>query len=81
MPIYEYSCQACGELFETIQFGVATEPRCPFCGAVETRKVLSVSSSVSGAPQRGMPGPKDHGCCGQTPGASGCTPGSCCGRA
>ncbi len=81
MPIYEYTCQGCGELFEAIQFGSMTPPACPFCGTTETRKVLSASSSVSGAAHRSLPGPRDHGCCGQTPGASGCTPGSCCGRA
>ena len=81
MPIFEYRCDGCGEIFEAIQFGAASAPQCPFCGATETQKVLSASSSYSGGSRQGIPGPKDTGCCGQAPGASGCVPGSCCGRA
>ncbi|MBM4348748.1 MAG: zinc ribbon domain-containing protein [Deltaproteobacteria bacterium] len=48
MPIYEYQCRKCGEIFEKIQKpneGVESVA-CPFCGEWEPEKILSGFSSL-----------------------------------
>ncbi len=47
MPIYEYQCRKCGNVFEKIQIGKGEEERmtCPSCGADHPEKVLSSFSS------------------------------------
>jgi len=45
MPIYEYQCQACGELTEALQ--KLTDPpltRCPACGEEALRKKVSAAA-------------------------------------
>ena len=81
MPIYEYLCPDCANLFEEIVSGSGQAPACPHCGGANGRKLLSASASVVGKEAAGLPGPGDTGCCGAAPGSSGCTPGSCCGKA
>lgn len=47
MPIYEYSCEACGATFETIQR--ITEPpteTCEVCGAGPVHKLISQSTFI-----------------------------------
>lgn len=48
MPMYEYQCNNCGEVFEEIvRFSEADLlPVCPTCGARETRKKISVAASI-----------------------------------
>ena len=42
MPIYEYQCQACGELTEALQkLSDAPLTRCPACGEEALRKKVS----------------------------------------
>ena len=49
MPLYEYSCQECGNQFEKmVRLGqssdgiaVAQAPVCPQCGSVQTHKQIS----------------------------------------
>ena len=45
MPIYEYQCQACGELTEALQ-KMSDPPltRCPACGAEALRKKVSAAA-------------------------------------
>ena len=47
MPIFEYSCTACGSNFEKLH-KTTSEPKpvCLDCGSWETKKVLSTFSSV-----------------------------------
>ncbi len=51
MPIYEYQCQKCGEIFEKIQKmdegGDSIE--CPCCGEGKPEKLLSSFSSSKGS--------------------------------
>jgi putative FmdB family regulatory protein len=51
MPIYEYQCRKCGEVFEKIQKvdegGDLLE--CPYCGEKRPEKVLSGFSSLKGS--------------------------------
>ncbi|MBM4307087.1 MAG: zinc ribbon domain-containing protein [Deltaproteobacteria bacterium] len=50
MPIYEYRCQKCGEIFEKIQKvnEGAESIACPYCGEWEPEKLLSPFSSSKG---------------------------------
>ena len=41
MPIYEYECIRCGQLFERVMKIGEEEPACPACGAREVRKVVA----------------------------------------
>ncbi len=41
MPIYEYSCEACGQEFETLVLG-KTKPECPSCRSQELERLLSL---------------------------------------
>jgi len=53
MPIFEYKCTDCEEVFEIIQLpGRETEPKCTTCGGTNLKKLISapfLPSSV-GAP-------------------------------
>ena len=41
MPIYEYSCGACGHEFETLVLGKA-QPECPSCQSHDLKRLLSL---------------------------------------
>jgi putative FmdB family regulatory protein len=47
MPIYEYSCKNCGEVFEEFQsIGASNEKvNCPKCGTPRPERILSAFSS------------------------------------
>ncbi len=82
MPIFEYLCKDCGVVSEHLVFSDAEKVQCPQCGSVKVQKILSATSSASGLKGEGkIPGAGDTGCCGSRPGAQGCIPGSCCGKA
>ncbi len=52
MPLYEYSCRACGRRFEVLQRVGAdgSDVSCPACGGREVAKQLSTfASSVAGS--------------------------------
>jgi putative FmdB family regulatory protein len=38
MPIYEYECSACGNVFERVMKVGEEKPECPDCGEGETKK-------------------------------------------
>ena len=46
MPIYEYSCDACGVEFDKLVRMGAPTPPCPECGAGDVRKLISAASFV-----------------------------------
>lgn len=48
MPIYEYECKLCGKSFEKrMSFAEAdSSPECPDCASTETRKKLSLVSTL-----------------------------------
>ncbi len=82
MPIYEYVCTECGQVSEHLVFGKEEDVSCPGCGGGKLKRLLSVSSTASGAKgAHRIPGAGDTGCCGTSPAAQGCVPGSCCGKA
>ena len=47
MPIFEYKCSSCGELFETLVRS-NTQPTCPACGGTYLAKQLSVFAASTG---------------------------------
>jgi len=49
MPIYEYECKDCGEVFEKIQPARAKKKgaACPKCNGKDTERILSCFSSGS----------------------------------
>ncbi|GAB6036114.1 hypothetical protein JCM15519_06730 [Fundidesulfovibrio butyratiphilus] len=82
MPIYDVVCRSCGHTCETITLAAGDLPPCPACGEKALARLMSPTSSLTGKTGQRLPGPKDTGCCGSTPGAAGCAgPGSCCGKA
>ncbi len=82
MPIFEYLCTDCAAVTEHLVFSDSEQIQCPQCGGTKVQKLLSATSSASGLKgEARMPGAGDTGCCGSRPGAQGCVPGSCCGRA
>ena len=46
IPIYEYSCQDCGETFEALVRG-ADEPACPACGGGALERLFSLPTVQS----------------------------------
>jgi len=68
MPIYEYSCRACGQRFEELVFGQAPAPACPTCAGADVERLLSavaVGRSES-------PAPAGCGSCGDPRGPGAC---------
>ena len=49
MPIYEFRCLACQELFEFLQMGSGDiETKCPKCGADTFERVMSSTNFAMG---------------------------------
>ncbi len=46
MPIYEYTCKACGKNFETLVLGSDT-PKCPACNSEDLARLMSKCGFVS----------------------------------
>lgn len=82
MPIYEVKCMSCGAQSEVLAGSSQEKLACPACGAPNPQKLISATSSLTGAGGQELPGPGDHTCCGSAPGTGSCAgPGSCCGKA
>ena len=45
MPMYEYRCNKCGEIFEELVSSDDEKVPCPKCGSTETEKLLSACAS------------------------------------
>jgi putative FmdB family regulatory protein len=73
MPIYEYRCNACDGVFETLQKN--TEPRsgvaCPQCGSKRTGRLFSRFGFKSGRVSRGSTGGGSCAACKPSPGQCG----------
>ena len=55
MPIYEYSCRACQNEFETVVLPTGGPPVCPACGSADLeRKVSAFSVSSEGTRQMNL---------------------------
>jgi len=55
MPIYEFRCLSCRDIFELLFLteNDKKEIRCPHCGGEELERVLSVTNYAKGASSRG----------------------------
>jgi putative FmdB family regulatory protein len=80
MPIYEYRCEPCDHVFETLVRGQGDTPHCPQCGGIDLHKQFSVPAAAHTGSRQGssLPvcdtGPSSFGC-GSGPCRSGmCTP-------
>ncbi|MCD6305597.1 MAG: zinc ribbon domain-containing protein [Deltaproteobacteria bacterium] len=58
MPIFEFKCNKCGNVFESLCFRSNGEDKgpCPLCGADDSEKVLSTFASVASGPGKGLAG-------------------------
>jgi putative FmdB family regulatory protein len=68
MPIYEFRCLSCGELFELL-FVSTSEPmevRCPHCGGEGGERVMSVVQSHGSQKGGSQPQPVTRSCPGGT---------------
>jgi putative FmdB family regulatory protein len=80
MPIYEYECKKCGNVFEEIVSKVsnATLP-CPKCESRDTEKLMSRVGGIAMGKMTSNPACSSGSTC---PGASSCgAGGGCCGGA
>jgi putative FmdB family regulatory protein len=44
MPIYEFRCLKCNEVFEILKIKDKVEMKCPHCGSEDFERVLSTTS-------------------------------------
>ena len=70
MPIYEYTCQGCGDDFEALVRGGNT-PACPSCASSDVDKNLSVFARPPGGGFAAAPA-DPCGSCGDPQGPSSC---------
>ncbi len=49
MPIYEYECNECGNVFEEIVFGSEESVTCPKCKCGSVKKLMSAPSAIDSA--------------------------------
>jgi putative FmdB family regulatory protein len=51
MPIYEFQCPGCGQIFDKLmRFSEADQlPVCPHCGEKETQKMITAGAVISGS--------------------------------
>ena len=67
MPIYEFSCQQCGETFEELVLGGQTNGiKCPKCGSEAVKKLMSACAFKSGGKFVSASGSACSGCSGGT---------------
>ena len=66
MPLYEYTCAACGKRFEALVRSFREEVRCPACASADVEKELSTFAFAGGSPQA------SGGGCGCGRGGCGC---------
>jgi len=48
MPIFEYRCGKCGELFEELVRGASQKVVCPSCGSADLEKLISAIAGSCG---------------------------------
>ena len=66
MPIFEYKCKKCGEVFEAFLASPKQKPKCPKCGSASLEKLISTFSAPApkkDARECGHSG--GHHCCGE----------------
>jgi putative FmdB family regulatory protein len=51
VPIYEFECEECGEVFEELVAASAGAVPCPACGSERTRRLMSAVSPPGRQPR------------------------------
>ncbi len=72
MPIFEYSCNACGNEFETLVRASAPAPECPGCHSTELHKKLSTFAAIGASSSMASEMPMGCGSCGHPGGPGAC---------
>jgi putative FmdB family regulatory protein len=56
MPLYEFQCQNCGEVFDKlVRFSEADQlPTCPSCGEDQTQKKISAGALIGSSSSGGI---------------------------
>ena len=78
MPLYEFRCADCGQIFDRLQPFDAESPSCAECGSAEVNRLISLigglvgSGSASGGTSSSIGGGGGGGC--------GCGGACACGR-
>lgn len=75
MPIFNFKCEKCGKLFETLLKNRSEEAECPACGSKE---LLPAPNRISVGRSNSNSCPAQSLCPGAAAGGCGC--GGCCGH-
>ncbi|MBW2709436.1 MAG: zinc ribbon domain-containing protein [Deltaproteobacteria bacterium] len=72
MPIFEFKCKKCGNLYESLCFRSSGEDKCPCpaCGGDESEKQLSIFSSAGSGSSLDLGGASASGSCAPSGGFS-----------
>jgi putative FmdB family regulatory protein len=64
MPIYEFKCNKCGNIFEHLIFPSDEEDKviCPSCGQRDTSRLMSLFSCGSTSSSKGLSSGVSSGC-------------------
>ncbi len=74
MPLFEYQCRDCGNVFEVLLRSAADRPgKCPQCGAARLEKKFAAFNPASGGVTHERACPSGGAC----PAPSACSGGSC----
>lgn len=63
MPIYEFLCEACGEVFERVAQSRLERADCPACGSAEVERLVSAFAARTSVQRRGGVVDLSSGCC------------------
>lgn len=57
MPMYDFACRECGEVFEKkLKMSESSDPQiCPTCGSGDTRRHMSTAFAVAGGGRSAAP--------------------------
>lgn len=66
MPIYEFQCENCGEVFEELILSVKEEIRCKKCQSSNVRKLISTVAFKAGGKFVSASGSACNTCKGKT---------------
>ncbi len=57
MPMYDFACRECGQVFEKkLRMSQSSDPQtCPGCGSGDTRRHMSSSFAMGGGSNTGLP--------------------------
>jgi len=64
MPLYEFRCADCGQIFDRLQSFDAESPACASCGSTEVNRLISLIGGLVGSGPGGAPRAGGGGGCG-----------------